>query len=306
MSQSTQPTPRQDLAALANLPLVCSAAAESLAGALLAGASAFSPIPYLVAFASALLFAAGSLLGHFFDRPADEELHPDRPLPAGRIAGGEVWNLALLLLATGVVLGIVAGILAHDVRTVGAGLTSVLLAIVIHAGLTKSIWGAGFVTVGLARGLNFLFGMTAEPTAVGRYLPAAIPVALFGIGWAVLRASRQPGTPPTTSFVALVHLAAALVFLFYRLVIGYLDGLPFAILLLALLLPRLVTVMVDPRRPPAMEAVQYGFLSFTVLEAALVGASPPGLRAGLLIGAFAVPIYVLLRRWPVGLVLTPR
>src|SRR3569833_44252 len=165
MSQSTEPSPRQDLAALANLPLACSAAAESLAGALRAGASAASPAPYLAAAISALLFAAGSLLGHFFDRPADEELHPDRPLPAGRLSGGEVWDLALLLLVTGVVLGIIEGLLVHDVRTVGAGLTGVLLAIVLHAGLTKSIWGAGFVTVGLARGLNFLFGMTAEPTA---------------------------------------------------------------------------------------------------------------------------------------------
>jgi hypothetical protein len=95
-------------------------------------------------------------------------------------------------------------------------------------------------------------------------------------------------------------------FLVYRLVVGYLDGLPFAILLLVLLLPRLVTAMLDPRRPAAMEAVQYGFLSFTLLEAALAGAAPFGLRAGLIVGAFAVPLYFLLRRWPIGLVLTPR
>jgi 4-hydroxybenzoate polyprenyltransferase len=287
---------------LINPPLVIAAAAECLAGACLAGASLRGPVPYLLALASALMFGAGAIFGHYFDAAADAREHPQRPLPSGRVPPAAAWLWGWALLAPGAALpGIAAG---RDAALFGV-MTAVL--VVLYPALTRGQWGAGFLTLGLARAANLLLGITAGEFGIARFWPAAIPVALYGIGWAVLRASRQRGAPPGTGFVGLLHLAAALSALLYLSATRFpyrIDSLSFLIGLLALTLPRFVNAVLDGRRPQVLEAVQFGFLGLTLLEAALA-AGYSGFAAGALVAVFCLPVLAALKRWRISLAKDP-
>src|SRR5689334_2965042 len=109
MKQVRLPGPAADYLALLNPPLIVSAAAEAFAGACLAGAYLGSVRPYVVTLASVLLFGAGSLFGHYFDRNADAQRDPDRPLPAGRVNPAAAWKLGWALLAAGMLLSLLGG-----------------------------------------------------------------------------------------------------------------------------------------------------------------------------------------------------
>ena len=297
------PPPRHwELLGLMNPPLALSAAAESLAGALAADVSFSSPAPYILALTSALLFAAGSVFGHYFDRQTDARRRPERPIPSGRLDAGLMWRLALLLLGTGTLLPLLLGQLA---ALVGLG---VALAVVLYAAVAKNTWGASFLVLGGARGLNLVLGLTAGDQGLPRLGMAALPVLLHGIGWALLRACRQPGTPPTTGFVALLHLGAATSALFYQVGARFayrLDAVPFLTLYLALTFPRVVSAVLEPRRPLVAAATQYSFVGLTLLEASLA-AGYDGFWSGLIVALLGVLAFGLLRRWPVSLLTDPR
>jgi hypothetical protein len=280
---------------------VISAAAECLAGGFIAGAQLGDLRLYPLALGAALIFAAGSLLGHFFDRTADARHFPERPLPSGRVRASEVWRVGLALLVLGVALSAAGG---RDSLLAGV---AVALVVAVHASLTKSIWGPGFITTGLARAANLLLGMTAAGEVL-RFAPAALPVVLYATGWAVLRASRQPGAPFSTVFVAALHLVAGVAAALYlggQLYVRWLDALPFLLLLFGLVFPRLVAALADPRRPAALEAVQYGFLGLLLLEAALA-AGHSGFYYGAVVGLGAAGARLALGKWPLTLITTPR
>jgi hypothetical protein len=277
---------------------VCSAAAECMAGAFVSGASLREPAPYLLALGSAALFAAGSLLGHFFDREQDAARNPGAPLPSGRVPVRTAWWTACGLLVLGLALCAGAG------RDGALGGLGVALAVAVYASTTKNTWGAGFLTLGAARGLNLLLGFTAGPVGVGRLAALALPVVIYAAGWALLRTLRQPGAPPTTGYMSLLHLAAGMGLLLYQAGMGlflWLDALAFLMVLLALCFPRIVRAVMDPREGPVREGVQYGFLGLTLLEAALAGGHA-GVLAGVVVGAAGFGVYAALRRWPISLV----
>lgn len=297
MHQPSRPAALADLAPLVNAPLLVSAAAECLAGALVGGASLDSPRLYGVVLASVLLFAAGALFGHFFDRAPDEKLHPDRPLPSGRIAQRAVSRAGWLLLLTGTAMAPLAA--GRDAALAGVG---VGLMVAVYASLAKNVWGFGFLTLAAARGLNLLLGLSAGPDGLGGQSVLAVPVLLYAAGWAVTRTARQPGAAPATAFMGLLHVGAGLaVLLYYVVSTGYrLDALPFLLLCFGLALPRFVSAAIEPRQSRVAEAVQYGFLGLTLLEATLAGAFA-GIRAGILVAFFCLPLYATLRKWPISL-----
>lgn len=292
----------QDLLSLAGPPLVVSAAAECLAGALVAGASLGSPKAYLLALASSLIFGSGSVFGHYFDRATDARHHADRPLPAGRVTPSLAWQTGWALLVPGVLLAAPAG---HHSLLAAIGTA---LLVVLYAAGTKGLWGFGFLTLGAARGMNLLLGMTAEEFGLARGAVAALPVAVYAVGWALFRAGRQPGAPPSTGLMGLTHLVIALSLLLYQSLERFsyrADSVALLIPFLALTLPRFVNAMLDGRRPAVLEAVQYGFLGLTLLEATLA-AGYGGIASGAAVGLFALALYGALRRWPVTLVVRPR
>lgn len=273
------------------------AAGESLTGALVGLARLDTPTPYVLAVASALLFGAGAVFGHYFDRAADESHRPERPLPGGRVEPKTAWQLGWALLGTGVLL-----CLAGGPRSLVAGIGLALI-VALHASVTKSMWGAGFLTIGLARGANVLLGLSASQFGLARSPAAALPVLLYALGWAILRGSRQPNAPPSAGLVALLHLGASASVVLYLSLSQFntrLDAVPFFLAALALAFPRFISAVGDPRRGPALEAVQYGFLGLTLLEAALA-AGYAGSLGGVLVAFLCVPLYSALKRWPITL-----
>ena len=61
--------------------------------------------------ASSLLYCAGMVLNDVFDFDLDARERPERPLPSGRISRPAAARLGWGLLATGVVLGVLAAVL---------------------------------------------------------------------------------------------------------------------------------------------------------------------------------------------------
>lgn len=300
--QEKPPTRIQDLLTLLPPPLLLSVAAEALAGALLTGYSPASYQPWLLALAAVLIFAAGAAHSAYYDRHLDAEHAPERALPAERLDAEWVWRGGLIAVAVAILLALAVG---RREALAAAGVATVVL---LHASVTKGIWGVNFFTTGLARAAVFILGLSADQHGIARHGGAALPVLAFAVGWAVLRASRQPGAPPTTTFIAVLHLLAGVALLIYQVaakVYYQVDALIFMLPVLPLVLPRLVSVLADPRRPVAAEAVQYTFVGLTLVEASLA-AGYGGMLSGFVVAAFGVGVFLALRRWPVALITWPR
>ncbi len=109
--------------------------------------------------ASVLLYSGGMVLNDVTDVRRDRELHPDRPLPAGRISVTVAFLLAAVLLFSGWLLSSFAG---YFCGMLGGGLG---LGIVIYnvLGSTHPIWGP--VLMGLLRSGNFLLGLSLAGAA---------------------------------------------------------------------------------------------------------------------------------------------
>lgn len=303
----------EEFLAVVEPPVAIGAAAETLAGCFL-GAIApgphpglADPRPYVAAVGSMLLFAAGPAFSRYFERAAaesrDQRLPPaPNPEPSPGLPARTLWTRAWVLLLVGAVLPAVGG------RDAALSAVAVALALVLNAALGRSAWGVGFLLTGAARGMNLVMGLAVADAWTAPTLIAALPVALYGVGWAVLRASRQPGAPPTTGFVAMLHLVAAVSVLFYLAISRFayrLDSLFFLLAFVGLTFPRFVSAVAEPRRPHVLEAVQFGLLGLGLMEAALASGYSSFL-AGVPPAAVCLCVYFALRRWPVPLVLDPR
>ena len=162
---------------LVRLPNLFTAAADPLAGFLIAGGLFKDVAQWLpLVLAGVCLYAAGMILNDVFDYEVDLKERPGRPLPSGRASR---WVAAVLgwdLLILGPLLASLAGVQSLVVAVVLAG--CVLL---YDAGRVRP-WRRPEV-MGACRGLNLLLGMSASATLGG---PAgwgmAFAFALFVIG----------------------------------------------------------------------------------------------------------------------------
>ncbi|WP_394346457.1 UbiA family prenyltransferase [Haloarcula amylovorans] len=160
-------------AALVRVPNLFTAPPDVIAGAALAvavGGTVSLPAAAGVAGASMLLYAGGTTLNDYVDAPVDAAERPERPIPSGRIARPAAGLLGVTLLGSGIV---VAAALAGV--TAGIGATAVALAVVSYDGVLKGS-PAGFVAMGVTRGLNVLFGMTATTVSL-----ISLPLWVFGV-----------------------------------------------------------------------------------------------------------------------------
>jgi 4-hydroxybenzoate polyprenyltransferase len=174
---------------LIRLPNVVTAAADSLAGWLLAMGSTAGPTRWLpLVAASMLLYASGTALNDVFDLEIDRAERPSRPLPSGRVSRGTAAWLGGLGLLVGPVLAGASG-----------RATSVIVAVVLalsilayDAGLKHT--GLGPVFMGACRGLNLLLGMSHAPMLagpIGWY--AALAYGLYAAGITVVSRSETSG-----------------------------------------------------------------------------------------------------------------
>ena len=98
---------------LTRFPLVFTATADSTVGAALAGVNLFSCAHWVPAVASsAFLYAGGMVLNDVCDLERDRSLHPERPLPSGRVSPKAASLFAIVLFTLAIASSCLAGPLA--------------------------------------------------------------------------------------------------------------------------------------------------------------------------------------------------
>ncbi|QEH38323.1 prenyltransferase [Aquisphaera giovannonii] len=264
---------------LVRLPNVLTAAADGLAGWLLAGGSLAEPARWgpLVA-ASMTLYAAGMALNDAFDREVDRRERPSRPIPSGRVSPRAAFGLGFAGLLLGPLLAAASG--SASSAAVAAALALAILA--YDAGGKRTPLGP--LIMGSCRALNLLLGLSHAPALGG---PAAWLAAsmygmfVAGITW-MSRSETESGRTRNllaglaVQDVALVGLMAA------ALRAGRFPGAraelplisPEALLLLALVGLAINSAAGRAIREPVpariQGAVKAGILSLVWIDAALV------------------------------------
>jgi hypothetical protein len=289
---------------LVRLPNVVTAAADSLAGWLLAMGTLSAPRRFLpLLAASMVLYAAGTILNDVFDFHIDRAERPNRPLPSGRISRRAAAWAGGIALIVGPLLALVSGAPA-------SGVVAVVLAVCVlayDAGLKHTVFGP-FV-MGSCRSLNVLLGMT-HSAALGGWAgwSAAFAYGLFVAGITVISRSEVYGgsrgglmTGLWLQNGALLGLAA--VALQPRQFPAPDPNRPLipieGILVLALVSLAINSAALRAFRLPIpaaiQQAVKTGILSLTWLHIGLV-AAVRGLEPASVIAALWVPAF-LLGRW---------
>jgi hypothetical protein len=293
------PPPRN--ASLLEPVTAISSLAALFAGALISGAEPLSLTTWAIIAAGTALVCSSQLFGSYFDQ-RDPRNRADAPMQAAAFPSKTAYLLAWVLLIAGI-----SDCAAFGLRTAAAGLTVALLH-TFNAIWLRRVWGVNFLWFGLMRASLLLLGAMAAVTGLG-YMPLPMAcVALYSVSWALLRAARQPGAPPATGFVSLLQFAAALGFAISQLLgkrfyAG--DALVYLVACAAVSLARWVRAVIDGRPGIVLEAVQWGFLGMTLMEASFA-AGAAGVTYGLLVALWVAPLYSLLREHPISLLSEPR
>jgi 4-hydroxybenzoate polyprenyltransferase len=317
----------RDWAQLVRLPATPTAAADILAGAVLAGAG-WLPLTatLLMVLASVQLYWAGMILNDVNDLPADRRAGRPSPLVRGTIPPLLASRVGHGLLLGGVLVGLLAGGLAGSLRLVGfwpwAGVSAaVAVALAATIRLYDSPLKAtalGPILMGGCRGLNLLLGVTLLGSGLWTEAgwwdrwPAvlwgagAYAVYIAGITWAARHESREQSSGLDLvggwllSAVGVGGLAALPWWLGSVIPadtgLSPTFGYPLAMLLLSLpTAVRAVHACID-RRPPAVQrAVRQGLLTILFYHGLLVAQLWTPL-AGLLLIALLYPAR-LAGRW---------
>ncbi len=166
---------------LVRLPNLFTAAADSLAGYLLAVGSLAEPGRWapLVA-ASVATYAGGIVLNDVFDHAIDLRERPGRPIPSGRVPRGRAAWLGGIALVMGPCLAALSG-------SGPSFLVALLLAGCVlgyDAGLKRTVLGPE--VMGTCRGLNLLLGLSQPPGLggpAGWLLAGSLAVFVIGVTW---------------------------------------------------------------------------------------------------------------------------
>jgi 4-hydroxybenzoate polyprenyltransferase len=268
---------------LVRLPNVFTALADVAMGFLFTqpvGGERWGVFVFLLA-ASGVLYSAGMMLNDVYDRAIDARERPAPPLPSGRIDAGWAKRLAFGMLGLGVLCGILASVLARDLRplVVSAALAN---AVVLYDGVLKAT-PLGPVAMSACRGLNVLLGMSAAPQAwdaVHALIAAAIAVYIIGVTW-FARTEAKTSSRVSLTLATLVILAgpALLLRVPSHVAVGELAA-PLEMeperwdlmwaALIALIAWRCVRAIARPTPANVQSAVRHCILSLIVLDAAIV------------------------------------
>lgn len=175
---------------LVRLPNVVTAAADSLAGWLLATGGLDEPGRWLpLVGASMAIYAGGIALNDRFDYEVDLRERPGRPLPSGRVSKRFATVLGVGLLAAGLGLTSISG----SDTSVLVGLALVGCVLLYDVGLKRTALGPQLM--GACRGLNLLLGLSQLPDLGGppAWLAAgSMAVFVAGITW-ISRSETESG-----------------------------------------------------------------------------------------------------------------
>lgn len=150
------------LGRVSNLPTVW---ANVLAGTALAGAALELSVFAVLLLALTLFYIGGMYLNDAFDADVDARERPERPIPAGRVRADQVYIAGYAMLAAGLVLVAVAGVLAGTgIRAViAAGALSVAI-VWYNANHKQNTFGPAIM--GLCRMLTYLTAAAVVATEI--------------------------------------------------------------------------------------------------------------------------------------------
>lgn len=265
----------RDWLELCRLPNVFTAMADTLAGALFAGAGWWD-IPGIIGvmLASGCLYAGGVVLNDWHDFKLDSVDRPQRPLPSRRITRFNALLGALILMAAGTGVSMLAGPAANQVAVL------LLLSILAYDILVKDLPIAPGM-MGLARALNLLLGMmAANPSGDGlngrlrAYTLIAVWLYITGVTLFARREVRPGrglnlGLGAGMTWTAAVGVAA-IPFLFPAGAPHHI-GLVWATVLLAAIGHAMTQALLTPAPGPVQRGVTTAVLGIILLDAALVG-----------------------------------
>jgi 4-hydroxybenzoate polyprenyltransferase len=290
----------RDYAQLVRLPNVFTAAADSLAGWLVAVGSFADPARWLpLCGASMALYAAGIALNDVFDVETDRVERPGRPVPSGRIplraASVLGWGLLVLGLA-------LAG-LAGSTRSLATAAALAACIVGYDAGLKRTPIGP--LVMGACRGLNLALGLSGAADFGGRpglLAAGAITVFVAGIT-CISRSEVRAGERALPLLGGLLQgmgllglVAAVLVELDGRTAaVGDAGMLPGLLVLIGVgaVVANATARGVRRAEPKSLQmAVKTGVLSLVWLNVGLVAALRGPLPA-LAVAALWVPAYIL-------------
>ncbi|MBL9087476.1 MAG: UbiA family prenyltransferase [Planctomycetia bacterium] len=225
----------------------------------------------LLAATSVLVYLAGMGGNDLADRRRDRTLHPDRPLPSGRIAPAAALVVVLLLAAGAVALG--GGPAGHRGVVVGA----LVAAAAYDLGAKRRVV-PGVVAMGSVRALNAATGV-APLVAAGLASPWALAgpvlVGLYAAGITFL--STAEDRPQREARARLVARGATVVAFGGGGALAMLGaaGVTFPALFA---FPVVLSAVFDrvPRKGPAKRQVLEMLLGYFWLDAVLAGGAAPG------------------------------
>jgi 4-hydroxybenzoate polyprenyltransferase len=161
-------------AQLVRLPNVFTAAADSLAGWLVAVGTLADPTRWLpLCLASMALYAAGIALNDVFDVEVDRAERPGRPIPSGRVPLRTASRLGWGLLA----LGLACAGLSGSLRSLAVAVALAVAIVGYNAGLKRTPLGP--LAMGSCRGLNLALGLSGAADFAG--LPGGIAIAAITV-----------------------------------------------------------------------------------------------------------------------------
>lgn len=260
---------------------IITAFADILAGAAIVSGSlrSFSnPDLLLLLLGTAGLYGGGVVFNDYFDADLDKVERPERPIPNGKVPRRNALLLGTLLF----LLGIAASFLVNITAGVIAFFISILA--LLYDAKAKHVDFVGPANMGLCRGMNLLLGMSLlPPLLINHWYLLFIPIVYIAAITSVSKgevhgSAKQP-----------LFLAVLFYFLVFTaiLILGvansrFIETLPFLLLFLSLVLPKLITAIKDPRAGKIGLAVKAGIISLIILNASLAAAFA-GIYSGIII-----------------------
>ncbi|HUE37979.1 MAG TPA: UbiA family prenyltransferase, partial [Candidatus Binatia bacterium] len=151
---------------------VFTAVADTLAGLAL-GFGGLAAVPargFWLLGACAALYLGGMALDDYCDRDVDARERPERPIPSGRVPAAAALAIAIGLLVLGLLFGFAAGAL---LPAAALGVAIVLYQVVLEE------TPAGFLNMGICRGLDVALALAIAPGVPPLAVAAALCVAAY-------------------------------------------------------------------------------------------------------------------------------
>ncbi len=286
---------------LVRLPNLFTAAADPLAGWIVARGNLDQParwVPLVVA--SVLIYAGGIVLNDVFDVEIDRRERPGRPLPSGQVPFGLAAWFGSLTLISGPLVALLSG-------STMSGLVAAVLALTVLAydgGMKRT--GIGPFVMGACRSGNLLLGFSQIDQIGGPYaweLAGLFGLFVAGVTWisrSEVESGRKRGIILGYLFEAVGMIGMAAVALLLARALDQTQRFPLVGLVLWLFLYQVVSratfrAIRNPVPATVQRAVKTGVLALVWLDVALV-ASIPNLPLALVVAALWVPAFVL-GRW---------